>query len=352
MKILYVITGLGGGGAEKVVANLADQMFLKGHEVKIAYLKGDIVVQPGQQELELIYLGLEKPLNFIAAAKKYRDLLDRFKPDVVHAHMVHANIFTRLNRLFYAVPKLICTAHSNNEGGNLRMLAYQYTNWLSDLNTNVSHKATEDFINIKAFNRKAITVYNGIDFSFFKRSEIEANRAVKIILAVGRLNIHKDYPNLLNAIALIKLNNKLNFKLQIAGEGEERENILSLIRQLNLESYVELLGRRDDIPELMSRADVFVLSSEFEGFGLVVAEAMACHTFVVATDCGGVKEVLGNNGLLVPIKSPVALSQAILEALFMSDEERKLNNQNAFEYAQQNFDLNKIVGRWVELYES
>ena len=353
MKILYLITGLGGGGAEKVVADLADQMFQSGHQVKIAYLKGEVVVKPQNDRIELVYLGLESLKQAKLAYSNYKNLLDRFEPDVVHAHMVHANIFARLSRIFFPIPKLICTAHSNNEGGKIRMLAYQYTNRLSDVNTNVSKKATDDFIGKRAFDRDAITVYNGIELSKFSIINHKKNDDfTKIILAVGRLNIQKDYPNLLQAVSLIHTENKLDFKLLIAGEGEERENINCLIQQLNLGNHVELLGRRHDIPELMAKADIFVLSSAFEGFGLVVAEAMACQTFVVATDCGGVKEVMGGYGLLVPPKAPKELAQAICKALLMSTEEQRLNNQKALEYVQENFDLSKIVGKWIELYES
>ena len=99
MKILYLITGLGGGGAEKVVADLADQMSQRGHLVKIAYLKGEVVVRPENNEIELVYLGLESIKQSTFAYKKYKNLLQTFKPDVVHAHMVHANIFARLNVL-------------------------------------------------------------------------------------------------------------------------------------------------------------------------------------------------------------------------------------------------------------
>lgn len=354
MKILYLITGLGGGGAERVVCDLADQMKLRGHDVKIAYLNGaEIIVHPQQKGIELIYLGLENPLKILSAGKKYSQLVRRYKPDVVHAHMVHANIFARLNRFFFKIPKLICTAHNSIEGGRVRMRLYEYTNFLSNLNTNVSKEATEIFIKKKAFNQNAITVYNGIDLSKFNLPVIchgKKDNSEKIILAVGRLSVQKDYPNLLNAISLIKLDT--NFKLLIAGEGEERDNICRLIQQLNLESKVELLGRRQDIPELMARADLFVLSSAFEGFGLVVAEAMACQTFVVATDCGGVKEVMGSYGLLVPPKDPEALAQAIYKALSIPSEEQRLNNQKALEYVQQNFDLNKIMEKWIELYES
>lgn len=352
MKILYVITGLGGGGAEKVVCDLADQMVFLGHEVKIAYLKGDVVVRPYQQEIELVYLGLESPFQFLSAAYKYNQLIKLFKPDIVHAHMVHANIFARLNRLFSKIPKLICTAHSNNEGGKIRMLAYQYTNRLSDVNTNVSKKATDDFIGKRAFDRDAITVYNGIELSKFSIINHKKNDDfTKIILAVGRLNIQKDYPNLLQAVSLIHTENKLDFKLLIAGEGEERENINCLIQQLNLGNHVELLGRRHDIPELMAKADIFVLSSAFEGFGLVVAEAMACQTFVVATDCGGVAEVMGDTGILVPPQDSKALAEAIKQAVSKTPLEIQENNLKARQRVEELFSLEKSVQNWLKLYE-
>lgn len=116
MKILYVITGLGLGGAEKVVCDLADQMVKNGHTVKIAYLTGGKLVTPKSSDIEIIYLALNGINSFISASVKYRKLLKKFQPDVVHAHMVHANIFARLCRFFVKIPRLICTAHSNKIG--------------------------------------------------------------------------------------------------------------------------------------------------------------------------------------------------------------------------------------------
>ncbi len=360
MKILYVITGLSGGGAEKVVADLADQMQLRGHQVKIAYLKGmNIVVKPNSQAIELIYLGFETLSDFIFASKKYRELIAFFQPDIVHAHMVHANIFSRLNRIGCSIPKLICTAHSNNEGGKLRMLAYQFTKSLSNLDTNVSKRAVNEFIEKKAFNESALAIYNGIDLCKYNKFDISMDEilgdtkksATKILLAVGRLNIAKDYSNLLKALFVIKTTQNSSFKLYIVGEGEERSHIIELISSLGLTHSVELLGRRDDIPALMSAADIFVLSSAFEGFGLVVAEAMACETFVVATDCGGVKEVMGNTGILVPPKDSLALAQALVTAMNMFEVDIKKNNVKALQHIKNNFDLQIIVEKWLNLYE-
>lgn len=350
MKILYLITGLGGGGAEKVVADLADQMSKRGHQVKIAYLKGEKqVVSPTTKNIELIYLGFESASDFYFASKKYCKLVQDFEPDVVHSHMVHANIFARLNRLYIKIPKLICTAHNANEGGKFRMLMYRLTNFLSEINTNVSVEAVESFIHKKAFNNDAIAIYNGIDLKKFKFIG-KNNNTKKRILAVGRLNAQKDYPNLLKALSMMP--NKNIFKLLIAGEGEEREKIEKLILTYKLDCCVELLGRREDIPELFKEADFFVLSSAFEGFGLVVAEAMACNTFVVGTDCGGVKEVMGGTGILVSPRDSTALSEALVQAINMPNDDIIQNNIKAFEHVKRNFDLQIIVEKWLELYAS
>lgn len=354
MKILYVITGLGLGGAEKVVADLADQMTLLGHNVKIAYLTGDAQVLPASSDIEIIALHLNSAKHFLLASKKYQKLVKSFRPDVVHAHMVHANIFARLNRALCPVPKIICTAHSSNEGGKARMLAYRLTNRLSDINTNVSQEATQAMISRGAFTKKTVvTVYNGINLNNFNNNpkSIRLEQNTLNFITVGRFTDAKDYPNLINAFAILKKNNRA-INLTIVGDGELRDQIESLIKELELEEYVTLLGRRSDIPQLLSQADIFVLASKFEGFGLVVAEAMACECYVVATDSGGVAEVMGNTGKLVPIQNSQALADALENTIALSSKERMQNNRKARARVEQLFSLETSVQKWLALYEA
>ncbi len=354
MKILYVITGLGLGGAERVVADLAEKMYALGHTVKIAYLTGNVAVTPASAEIEVIALNLNSVSDFLSASKKYRKLISRYQPDVVHAHMVHANIFTRLNRIGCRVPKLISTAHNSNEGGRARMFAYRITNTLSDANTNVSNEATEALIAKGAFSKNNLmTVYNGIDLSKFeKRSEDSAlERDTVNLIAVGRFSDQKDYPNLIHAFALLKKEIDQSIKLTIVGDGELRPQIEALIQELDLTDNIVLLGRRSDVPELLSRADIFVLASKFEGFGLVVAEAMACKCYVVATDSGGVAEVMGDTGKLVPIQNSQALAQALKDAVSLEASERVRNNEQARARVEELFSLETSVNKWLELYE-
>lgn len=354
MKLLFLITGLGLGGAEKVVCDLADQMILIGHTVKIAYLTGEVLVRPTYSQIELIPLKLNSISDLLNASKRYKKLVKEYKPNVIHAHMVHANIFARINRVGCRIPKLICTAHNSNEGGKLRMLAYRFTNHLSDVNTNVSEEATASLISKGAFNKNnLITVYNGVNLSKFKLFNANKKNDELMVLSVGRFNEQKDYPNLFRAIKSLKDNNLLEkVKFYIAGDGELRPQLEDLIEGLGINNNIVLLGKRSDIPELLNQADYFVLSSRHEGLPTVVIEAMACETFVVATDCGGSAEILGETGILVPTENSDALVKALEMAMSLTKDQIRANGKLARQRVEELFSLDASVNKWLALYEA
>lgn len=362
MKILYIITGLGQGGAERVVCDLADAMYIKGHTVKIAYLTGSVLTKPKSDAIELIPINLTGVKGFPFAYVKISQIIKSYRPDVVHSHMVHANIITRLVKLSIPIKKLISTAHNSNEGGTFRMMCYRATHHLSDITTNVSNEATLAFEHKRAVPRKSmVTIYNGIDLNkFYFRSKARANLLAeldlknndKLLLSVGRLNEQKDYPNLFQAIHRLKQRSSIGFKLIVAGDGEQRLALEKMIQSLSLENDIILLGRRNDIPELMSAADLFILPSKYEGFGLVVAEAMACRCLVVATDSGGVSEVLNNSEFLVPPSNPDLLAMKIDFALKL-DEYKKSDviNEN-LKHVEENFSLSSVTETWIKIYNA
>ncbi|TEU26820.1 glycosyltransferase [Alkanindiges illinoisensis] len=357
MKILYLTTSLGGGGAEKVVCDLADKMYEKGHQVVIAYLTRDIIVRPTCNEIQLINLDLNSPFQMTNSFKKYKSLILEFQPNIVHAHMVHANIFARLCRFFVKIPRLICTAHSNNEGGRVRMLAYRLTNGLSEVLTNVSDSACQSFQKQGAATTNQIqTVYNGIDlerYTFGSQKNFEMDKKNLQFLAVGRFHEAKDYPNLLHAIAIFRQHPQhKEYILNVVGDGELRPQIEELIEHLGLKDNVTLLGRRDDIPQLMQEADFFILSSAYEGFSLVVAEAMACGAFVIATNSGGVPEVMGDTGILIPPQDSKALAEAIKQAVSKTPIEIQENNLKARKRVEELFSLEKSVENWLKIYRN
>lgn len=355
MKILYVITGLAQGGAERVVCDLADAMFKRGHEVKIAYLTGEVITRPTNEEIELMSIGLTNSVTLPKAYFTLSKIIKSFKPDIVHTHMVHANILTRLIRVITPMQKLICTAHNSNEGGALRMLSYRITDSLANLTTNVSNTAVIAFEAKHAVPKNSmLTVYNGVNFDNFTYEpeakativkELNLSVDTKIILAVGRFNAQKNYFNLLSAIHTLKERSSISFVLLIAGDGELRDEIEQSIKALDISDNVILLGRRHDVPTLMSACDVFVLSSDYEGLPTVLIEALACQAQIVSTDVSGVHEIVDVYGKIVPTKNPIALADAIKDSLQDMNK-----NTLGCNHVKNRFDLDLISDKWLKIY--
>lgn len=358
-RILFVITGLGLGGAEKQVCLLADKFAELQYDVKIVALTGDAVILPNNKQIEVIRIGMKK--NILSAVKSIfalKRIILSFKPDVVHGHMFHANIFTRIARsVTRSMTYLVNTAHSKNEGGRVRMLLYRLTDSLCDVTTNVSHEALNAFISVGAFKQsKSVTIYNGIDTRLFtfsaeerakQRKVLIANQSDKLLLAVGRLTKAKDYPTLLRA--MLQLPD--NYKLVIIGEGQERGLIENVIIEYKLSSRVSLIGRHDDVNTFYSACDLFVISSCWEGFGLVVAEAMSCERPVIGTDAGGIREVIGNDSFIVPISSPIKLAEKILEVTHFEQKQIVDIGYDNRQHVLRNFDINSIAKQWLGIYK-
>jgi len=361
MNIVITITCLGMGGAQRQVCELAEQFAKLGHQVLIVAMNDEPVNWLRSSDVRVISLGMKKSLfSFVRTYLKARNIIIDFKPDIVHSHMVHANLFSRLLRLTTSFPKLICTSHSSNEGGALRMFAYRVTERLCELNTNVSQEAVD--ISIKrgaASAENMIAVHNGIDMQQFTfsqdsrlrlRSELGLTNGTPLLLAVGRLTVAKDYPNLLAAFGLLPKEFS-HAHLAIIGAGEEEENLHKQVIECGVSSRVHFLGLRRDVSEWMSAADVFVLSSAWEGFGLVVAEAMACQRVVVATDCGGVKEVIGDCGFLVAPRKSEKLVEAIIAALSLKPDEYADLGAAARQRIEEYYSLSATVSKWLKLYD-
>jgi len=241
------------------------------------------------------------------------------------------------------------------------MLSYRVTDFLADISTNVSVAAVNSFIEKGAASAgRMIPVPNGIDTSQFAfsseareriRKSLGISEEQKLILSVGRLEPQKDYPNFLSALALLK-NIRGDFVVCIVGDGRLRSDLESSIEALGLNGVVRLLGIRRDISEIMCAADVYVLSSACEGFGLVVAEAMACQRVVVATDCGGVGEVVGDAGILVPVRNHELLSRALQQALSLDLPSRERLSRLARQRIVQMYSFETAASRYLELYKT
>ncbi len=356
------------GGAENLVCNLADQFAARGHGVQLISLLGEPVVLPQDTSIRVHNLRIDKrkPVTWFAGLAYFIAAIRAFQPDVVHAHSFHSIMLARLLRPLLRYPKLISTGHHQREGEGFEGLLYRLTDKLSDIMTTISDSTTSAVLQRTGLAlHRVITVSNGIDaelFQFSKKSRWELRRINglheddRVLVAIGRLSQEKDFPNLLHALKEVENRGALghNLFLLIVGTGpqEIRQQLEGLVRELDLRTKVIFLGVRRDIPALLSAADIFVLSSAWEGFGLVVAEAMACERVVVATDSGGVREVIGDAGFLCPPQDSAALGSAIQAALALSEEERQLLGKQARARIVEHYSLDSAAERWLTLYRT
>lgn len=353
MKILLVVTDLDLGGAEAQVVTLACGLAGRGHQVQVASLI-DPVARTEQLEAAGVpwhSLGMRRgsadPLGII----RLRHLIREFRPDVVHAHMVHANLLARLTRLTVRMPRLITTAHNTVEGGPLLDRAYRLTDRLTDLTTNVSKASVQAFIDRGVAAAGRITfVANGLDLEAFQ-ADAEAAELVRqelgltgfTWLAIGRLAPEKDFSNLLQAWTQMPS----HARLLIAGSGPEQQKLAE-----QAGPNVTFLGRRTDIPAIMAAADALVMSSQIEGLPMVLLEAGAAGLPVVSTDVGGTAEIIsdGTTGKLVPARNPAALARAMLWMMELTVQEREQLAAAAKARIQADYGLENVLDRWEQLY--
>lgn len=360
MRIAYMLTSLGRGGAERQVIALAERMSARGHQVALIVLKPR-EAHEWPSSVEVISLGMRKSLAGISSGLgDAHHFLRNFQPDLVHSHTFPANMAARMLHMLGSAPAVLSTIHNIYEGGWRRSALYGFTDGLAIHTTAVSQTVANRFIQIGAIpKRKCSIVLNGIDLIEFAadqtrrmavRSQLDAQDRF-IWLAAGRVVPAKDYPNLLNAFAGVR-SAYPQTQLLIAGEAHpaEEKRIRELAARIGISDSLHWLGLRDDMSSLLDAADGFALSSAWEGMPLVVGEAMAMEKPVVATDVGGVSELVGDAGLIVPAKDPGALADAMLRVMRMTQDRRDALGKAARERIRQHFDMNAKVEEWDALY--
>lgn len=357
MRILLVTTGLKVGGAELQVAALARAFLALGHAVAILSLSAgkEIDLPAGAHVIEL---NMRKtPASMLRALWQARALVKSWQPDVIHAHMVHANLFARALTRIVRCPPLVCTAHSFREGGPLRMLAYRLTDRWTHLTTHVSNDGRNGMIDAGGVPDERILVMpNGIDVDRFRpdpalrqatRERLGIGPDTRLVLNVGRLAPEKAQDLLIRGFAQVDL--RLTAHLMIAGSGTLQEALVTQIAELNQVPRITLLGPRDDIPALLNAADVFVLSSNIEGLPMVLVEALACGCPAVATDAPGVAEVLRDQGTIVPRGDVKALTDALAAALH-AGRGTPAQAAERREHVLSSFSIDAVAQRWLRLY--
>jgi glycosyltransferase involved in cell wall biosynthesis len=361
-RLLFVVTGTGRGGAETQVVSLAGAFAKRGYDVGLVSLlpPGDFSDELQKEGIPLFSLRMKRGRASLVALFRFGMIVRQFRTDIIHSHMVHANLLTRLGRLFSRRIPLINTEHSIYIGGRAREIAYRFTDSMCDCFTIISRAAAERFVRVGAVpTGRIITVPNGIDTERFQRNRDERLRIRKelgiddrfVWLAVGRFEAVKGYEIMLKAFRNVH-NSAQKSVLLIAGSGALFEQSVALAVELKLGENVRFLGLRKDVCSLMSAADGFVLSSLYEGMPMVLLEAASCELPAVATAVGGNPEVIlqAETGFLVTSGNVEELDKGMMQMMEMPQEGRLAMGSAARKHIVANFSLLAVVNEWESLY--
>ncbi len=362
MRIFYIITKSEAGGAQTHVFQLSSYMRSLGNEVAVmsypgGWLEGEIK-KIGAKFYPNFYLSNSlNPIGDICAAYILKKAIEDFKPDIVSAHSTKAGIIARFV-VRNKIPTLF-TAHGWGFTPGVRILQKYATIvaekiaaiWCSKIIC-VSEFDRQLAIKFRITNpQKLITIHNVVEI----RNSIERNFSktpIKIIF-VGRLAKPKDPILLLEAFAILDSNLRNLATIDIIGGGPRKKEIEKKILQLGLQDKVTLHGdlHRERVFKMLAESDIFVLTTNYEGFPRSILEAMSMGLPVIATDVGGVKEAVSPEcGILIPRADKAELVKA-LKKLIEDPEKRKAMGYACYQRAKSEFSLEKMLEATRKVYE-
>lgn len=363
LSVVHVLSSLGMGGQEMLVLRLAAAQRAQGWDVRVVSLAtaapalADAFATAGVPVHEVAkHAGLDPTLPVRLAR-----LLRTLRPKIVHTHnplpLIYAAWPARL-----AGARVIHTKHGKNPAAGANLLARRTAAVAVEAFVAVSDgTAAQARSAHECAAGKLTTIVNGIDVARFVPDAAARARwraawgladgtaEACVVMSVGRLDANKDHAMLLAAVAALPAALAARVRVVLIGEGPRHGALVAQAAALGLADRVRLLGRRDDVPELLAAADLFALTSRSEGLPLAVAEAMACGLPVVGTDVGGMRDVVGACGALVPSQDVAALTAA-LTRLLVDDGLRATLGVAARARAVDQFSLATMAAAYEALY--
>jgi len=364
IHVLHVVWSFGIGGMENGIVNVmnASPASFSFSVIALSTL-GESVKRVHRDDI--FFTALNKNAgNDLSIIWKLKKIIQERKPDIVYTHG-WGTFFEGVMAARLAGTKTII--HGEHEDLETRIFtrrrriaAYQLFDFFVHKYTAVSPVVRDNLhgtANIES--SKIHTIINGVDTRKFKpnpenRKKVRGALGIKedtfVIVAVGRLVEVKNYAMLIEAAGKVK--NRDNIKILLVGDGPLRSELESKITTSDLRSSVEILGQRDDIPQLLAASDLFVSTSTSEGMSNTIMEAMATGLPVIATDVGGTSVLIQHkkNGVLVASNDAAALAEELSNIMKNSDYAKLLGRTSRLE-CEKNMSLQKMADNYAALFQ-
>lgn len=358
MRVVHVINSLTGGGAENLVASLSIALNDIGVFIHIVtlydYKDHSLTARLVAKNITVTDLGFKFRYD-PRIPILLRRILKNGRYDIIHAHIFPSLYWTAL-----VCPRNVITAVTEHSPTHHRRKWFLrpiewfiYSRYHSIIC--ISNIVRENFCAwLPALKRRTVIIFNGIDLERFQkaipfdRSIFGVPQSTPLAIMVSRMDPpEKDWDTLFHSLTLID-----NIHLLAVGTGSAESHLKNLAVRLGLQTRIHFLGYRTDIPRLLKTSDIFVLSSNFEGFGLVIVEAMACGIPVIVSSFQGYKDVIIENqtGFVFPIGNSTKLAE-LLTRVAGDPELRKSVGAAGIRHSQ-NFSIEHMAQETISLYHS
>lgn len=355
MRIHHIINSysLKAGGAERVVRLLHQSLLKRGID---SNLYGLTRLASKAEALDHASSGLFGNPYSIGAFVELLHYVSRHvdDDDIVHAHLFPAGFYLAfLKKIGFLHSPLLYTEHSTSNrrrdtwyGKFIDAISYSEYCFVYAISRGVKKELVEW---LTWLDSRVRIIYNGVEYD--DRLGVGSKKTDKIvILSVGRLTAAKNYANALRAVALLSED---CFEYWIAGDGDEADSLKRLSESLAIADKVRFLGHIDQVRGVLSSADIFLIPSLWEGFGLAAVEAMSASLPVVASDINGLREVVKHDppcALLVEPQSPESIAKA-LSRMMASREMRAEMGKNGFRYSKKYSGMAMVDSYLAEYHE-
>jgi GalNAc-alpha-(1->4)-GalNAc-alpha-(1->3)-diNAcBac-PP-undecaprenol alpha-1,4-N-acetyl-D-galactosaminyltransferase len=360
-KILLLVSSMSSGGAERVASTLANAWTGRGDEVTLMPTfsgRGECFYELSP-EVRLIYLAdlvssrVRTWVNQLARIRALRRFISTEQPDVIISFLSNVNVAAVIASIGLGIPVIICertdpfVMPTSLELQLACRLTYPFANVLV---VQTQAVATKYATSIRSLKRLWV-IPNPVSEQILNTQYHPSATKTKRLLGIGRLDEGKQFDVLIKVFANL-VQRHINWSLRIVGDGHLQTVLQQQITSLGLDACIELAGRSTDVGDELVKADIFAMTSKYEGFPNVLLEAMAaglpCVTF---NSPSGPQEISmdGQVALLVPLNDEQALELALERLMLDADLRRTLGDQ-ARKSVIERYSLSTVLEKWDELF--
>lgn len=367
LKIIFITTSLGLGGAEKILYEILKEF--KQSEILVISLGDKDFFSSNLYKLgiKVEYLNLKNNLSLIYKIFKLINILRKFRPKIIHTWLYKANIIGGIAAKLSGNKFIYWSIHHDLENEKKSFLRFLFM-LISAVASQIipkkiifcSKSSAINHINFGFNSKRSIVINNGIDINKFKKdpsiykeyrkNKFNLKNDTFLIGSIGRYHPIKDQKTLLKALLILKEKN-INFKCILAGENLNKKNkyLYKQICELKLNNNIFLMGKIKNIKNILCSLDLLVISSLSECSPIVLLEAISSDLLCISTNVGGIKNIIQNKNLLFKKRDHEELAKKII--FFMNNRNKfEINLKESKNIVLTKYSLKKMVNEYRKIY--